>query len=153
MQKAKPPQAIEFVLNELTRRMRRVYNRKMMTAGISAQQAAALIFLDRFGPQSQLELGDRMELHKAAVAALLARMEDAGLVTRVPDKQDRRVRIVTMTTAARTHLEQINAVTSALATGLREGTSETDRHTAVAVLLQMSENLRTLEEDAREAGL
>lgn len=141
--------SFEFALNDLTRRMRRVYNRQMLTAGISAQQAAALIFLDQFGPQSQLDLGDRMELHKAAIAALVARMEDAGLVTRAPDAEDRRLRIVSITPQAKTLLDRINGVTAEFGSAMRKGISDSERRQAAAVLVRMNENLRLLEESSK----
>lgn len=136
---------IEFVLNELTRRMRRVYNRTFQLAGVSAQQAAALVFLDRFGPQSQNELGDRMDLSKAAVGALLARMEDAGLVERNREDSDGRVRIVSVSPKAKITLSRIDELTTELAVRLRDGTTPDERRVAVKLLATMSKNLKRLD--------
>lgn len=138
---------IEFALNELARRMRRVYNRTFLEAGVSAQQAAALIFLDRFGPQTQIELGDRMELSKAAIAALLSRMEAAGLVDRTRDLTDARARIVTITPKAQDALQRIEHLTADLGRRLREGLSSEQRRQVATALNQMSNNLRIFEEN------
>lgn len=136
---------IEFVLNELTRRMRRVYNRTFQLAGVSAQQAAALVFLERFGPQNQNELGERMDLSKAAIGALLARMEDAGLIDRNREDSDGRVRIVSLSRKAMETLARINALTTELSLRLRDGTTSSERRAAVKLLTTMSGNLKKLE--------
>lgn len=136
---------IEFVLNELTRRMRRVYNRTFQLTGVSAQQAAALVFLDRFGPQSQNELAERMDLSKAAVGALLARMEDAGLIDRNRENSDGRVRIVTVSPKAKATLSRIDALTTELSVRLRDGTTADERRAAVNLLATMNKNLKQLE--------
>lgn len=138
---------IEFALNELARRMRRVYNRAFLDAGVSAQQAAALLFLDRFGPQTQNELADRMELSKAAIAALLQRMEAAELVVRTQHAHDGRSRIVEASPKARQALANIESLTASLGTRLRAGLSSDERRQVVRALNRMSANLRLVEEE------
>jgi MarR family transcriptional regulator, transcriptional regulator for hemolysin len=146
MDPSSPSHQFEFVLNELSRRLRRVYNQVFARIGISYQQAAALIFLDRYGSQSQNELAERMELGKAALAALVDRMVEAGYVRRTVSKEDGRVRIVHLTPAARRIVQEINARGEEIGLSARGDISEQDRRTAIRVMLQMRENLRRLED-------
>lgn len=142
-----PAADFEFTLNELTRRMRRVYDRIFREVGVSSQQAAVLLFLERFGAQSQNDLSERMELGKAATAALLARMEALGWVSRIAPESDRRVRVVSMTPAAHEIVTRIETLGRRLGRQLRAGLSDADQRAALSVLDHMRANLRGLEED------
>jgi DNA-binding MarR family transcriptional regulator len=62
--------------------------------GLSAIEEKAIDLLDRFGPLTAGELGDKSALAPASITGLVDRLEKKGFVKRVPDAADgRRVRI------------------------------------------------------------
>jgi MarR family transcriptional regulator, transcriptional regulator for hemolysin len=137
---------LEFAVDVLARRMRRVYNQMFLSIGVSYQQASAMIFLDRFGPQAQGELAERMQLSKAAAGALMERMEAAGLILRSSDQEDGRIKTIMLTERARLISDEINRKGAELGVAARAGLSEKDRRKAVDIMLAVEANLSRIEE-------
>ena len=76
------------------------YDRAAEANGLSAAQAC---LLDRLtgGSRAMGELAAELLCDASNVTQLVARLEARGLVTRVPDPEDRRVKRVTITPAGR----------------------------------------------------
>jgi DNA-binding MarR family transcriptional regulator len=73
-----------------------VYQRIGADLGLTMQQARLLFILHR-QPTNMLGLGSALRLTKSTMTGVVARMESAGLVMRVPDEADRRNFVVTPT--------------------------------------------------------
>ncbi|WP_327635487.1 MarR family transcriptional regulator [Kribbella sp. NBC_00482] len=73
-----------------------VYERISSDLGLTMQQARLLFILHR-QPTNMLGLGSALRLTKSTMTGVVARMESAGLVVRVPDEADRRNFVVTPT--------------------------------------------------------
>lgn len=73
-----------------------VYERVSSDLGLTMQQARLLFILHR-QPTNMLGLGSALRLTKSTMTGVIARMESAGLVVRVPDETDRRNFVVTPT--------------------------------------------------------
>jgi DNA-binding MarR family transcriptional regulator len=67
--------------------------------GLSLTAAATLGSLQRRGPQRITELAAAQGVTQPSMTQLLRRLEDAGLVARVPDPNDGRVVLVELTAA------------------------------------------------------
>ncbi|QLL05370.1 MarR family winged helix-turn-helix transcriptional regulator [Mycobacterium vicinigordonae] len=65
--------------------------------GVSAVERKTLDVLDRLGPSTNGEIARHTGLTTGAVTGLIDRLEDRGLVRRVPHRQDRRKTVVTLT--------------------------------------------------------
>ncbi|MFF0267563.1 MarR family winged helix-turn-helix transcriptional regulator [Kribbella sp. NPDC004536] len=72
------------------------YERISSELGLTMQQARLLFILHR-QPTNMLGLGSALRLTKSTMTGVVARMEAAGLVVRVPDEADRRNFVVTPT--------------------------------------------------------
>jgi DNA-binding MarR family transcriptional regulator len=81
----------------ITRTARRL--RQEGGAPLSPSQAAALATVERHGPLTPSELAQRERVQRPTVTRVLARLEEAGLVTRAADPGDRRSSLVTVTAA------------------------------------------------------
>jgi DNA-binding MarR family transcriptional regulator len=67
------------------------------TSGLSLTAAATLATLERSGPRRLTALAAREGVTQPAMTQLVARLQDAGLVDRVPDPTDGRVVYVRIT--------------------------------------------------------
>ena len=76
------------------------YDRAAQAAGLSAAQACLLDQLTR-GSRSMGELAVQLLCDPSNVTQLVVRLEARGLVTRVPETADRRVKRVSITAAGR----------------------------------------------------
>jgi DNA-binding MarR family transcriptional regulator len=84
------------VLVRLSRRMRQEAG-----AELSPTQSAALGTIDRHGPLTPSELALRERIQRPTATRVLARLEEAGLVTRTSDPADRRSSLVSVTDSGR----------------------------------------------------
>ncbi|MEV2242777.1 MarR family transcriptional regulator [Micromonospora sp. NPDC049891] len=76
------------------------YDRAAQVAGLSAAQACLLEHLSR-GSRSMGELALELSCDASNVTQLVSRLEARGLVARVPDPDDRRIKRVSITPTGR----------------------------------------------------
>jgi DNA-binding MarR family transcriptional regulator len=82
---------------DISRMARRL--RQEAGAGLSPSQTAALATIERHGPLTPSELADRERVQRPTVTRVLARLEEAELVDRAADPQDRRSCLVSISPA------------------------------------------------------
>jgi DNA-binding MarR family transcriptional regulator len=85
-----PPLEISHAIVRVFREQNRLHGRAVAPFGLSTEQAHLLMVLWTRGPMSVTELMREVALSSGTLSAALQRMEDAGLVRRVPDPRDRR---------------------------------------------------------------
>src|SRR5215217_9253989 len=101
--------------NDLASRLRldisRVARRLRQEAGapLSPSQTAALATIERHGPLTPSELAQRERVQRPTVTRVLARLEEAGLVDRAADPQDRRSCLLSVSAEGRELLETVRA--------------------------------------------
>jgi DNA-binding MarR family transcriptional regulator len=78
-------------------------------AGLSPSQTAALVTIERHGPLTPSELAVRERVQRPTVTRVLARLEEAGLVDRAADPQDRRSSLVSISAAGGELLDAVRA--------------------------------------------
>ena len=74
-------------------------------ADLSPSMTAALATIERHGPLTPSELAERERVQRPTVTRVLARLEEAGLVVRAADPQDRRCSLVSISDDGRALLE------------------------------------------------
>jgi DNA-binding MarR family transcriptional regulator len=89
----------------------RVARRLRQEAGVelSPSQTAALATIERHGPLTPSELAERERVQRPTVTRVLALLEEAGLVERAADPQDRRCSLVSISGDGRALLEAVRA--------------------------------------------
>jgi len=75
--------------------------------GLSPSQSAALATIDRHGPLTPSELAARERIQRPTATRVIARLEEAGLVDRTRDPEDRRSSVVGLTPAGRELLVRV----------------------------------------------
>jgi DNA-binding MarR family transcriptional regulator len=74
---------------------------------LSPSQTSALAAIERHGPLTPSELAACERIQRPTATRVLARLEEAGLVTRTADPTDRRSSVVAVTAAGRALLEDL----------------------------------------------
>ena len=146
---------------ELATRLRlaitRTARRLRQTAGsdLGPSQLAALATIERHGPLAPSELADREGVKRPTATRILGHLEEAGLVARVSDPDDRRCSILTTTGEGRSLLRRLRArKTAYLARHLRdlEAADVAALERAAEVLERMLEEPPTVEQRAGGAA-
>ena len=77
-------------IGETSLAIRRAFDRKAATLGITRAQWRVLAHLDHKPGQRQVELADRMDIEPITLCRIVDKLEEAGLVERRRDPEDRR---------------------------------------------------------------
>lgn len=92
---------IGYVLSDVARLMRTVFDRRVRELGLTRGQWLVLTRLTRRPGASQTELADMLELDRASAGRMIDRMEIGGWLERRPDPVDRRIKRLHLTPHAR----------------------------------------------------
>src|SRR6476469_3545504 len=95
-----PDDHLGFLISDVARLMRTVFDRRVRRLGLTRAQWLALTRLHRRPGASQSELADMMEVEKATVGRLIDRLEAKGWVERRAQAGDRRINRVYLTAEA-----------------------------------------------------
>lgn len=109
-------------------------------AGLSPSQTAALVTIERHGPLTPSELANRERVQRPTVTRVLARLEEAGLVDRAADPDDRRCSLVSISAAGRELLDEARNRKDAYLVNRLESLDAADREVldrAAAILERM----------------
>src|SRR3954452_6780958 len=109
-------------------------------AQLSPSQTAALATIERHGPLTPSELAERERVQRPTVTRVLARLEEAGLVDRAADPDDRRCSLVSISAAGRELLAPLPTRKDAYLAMRLESLDAADRETldrAAAILERM----------------
>jgi DNA-binding MarR family transcriptional regulator len=104
------PEALAAEVAAGLERLIRLFRWISPPSGLSLTSAATLATLERGGPRRLTALAAREGVTQPAMTQLVARLQDAGLVDRVPDAADGRVVYVRITAEGRAMLARRRAV-------------------------------------------
>jgi len=85
-----PDRSVGFLINDVARLLRRNFNRRVQSLGLTQAQWRAIAHLSRNEGITQVELADLLEIQPITLTRLVDRMEAAGWVERRTHPLDRR---------------------------------------------------------------
>jgi MarR family transcriptional regulator, transcriptional regulator for hemolysin len=91
MADTQPEQSFGFLVADVSRLLRRNFDKRAQKIGLSRAQWQVLAWLKRNEGISQTQLADLLELSPMTLVRLIDRLEMSGLVERRPHPTDRRV--------------------------------------------------------------
>jgi DNA-binding MarR family transcriptional regulator len=124
----------------------------MERLGLPREAFPLIVQLLREDDVSQDELVNEARIDKGTVARHLMTLEEAGLVRRIIDDEDRRVKRVHVTDRARDVEPKIELVVKAWGEKLMDGFAPEEKSTALGFLRRMAENVRQHWEEVGEAA-
>lgn len=133
-----------FLLADVSRLMRRAFQRHLQGTDLTLAQARALVHVSRREGLRQVDLADFLEIQPITLARIVDQLTAKGLVERRPDPTDRRAYQLFLTTEAGVALDTIDQATIAIrALALRDLNPE-QAALAASVLQRVRDNLATL---------
>jgi len=130
-----------FLLNDVARLMRTVYDRRVKSLGLTRSQWWVLNHLFRGDGVTQTELAETLEIEKPTLGRLLDRLEAKGWVRREDDATDRRAWRVYLTDEVGPAMRELRAVAAELRRDALAGLSAAERERFVDTLLAIKSNL------------
>lgn len=140
-----------FLITDLSRLIKADLDRRIVDEGIGVTpgEARTLLHAARAGAVRQNVLAERMGLEPMTLSTYLDRLEERGLVRRVPDPTDRRAKLVYLTPDAGAALEAIRRVARDIRARARGGMSEEEWNLLNRLLKQARTNFAGLCEKKR----
>ena len=101
---------LAWEIGETSRMMRRYYDRRASALGVTTAQWRLLLRLSREPGLKQVELAERMDVEPITACRIVDRLEEAGLVERQRDPDDRRAWRLVLTAKAEPILNRLRAL-------------------------------------------
>ena len=130
-----------FVLADVARLMRRRFDQRARTLGFTRAQWQVLIALSRNEGIHQAGLADYLDVENITLCRMVDRLEEAELVERRPDPNDRRVRRLYLTPTAVDAIGRMQTVGNEVQEEALAGLSPEARDQLMATLVQVRGNL------------
>ena len=132
---------IAFVINDVARLFRRRFDERTRSFGITGPQMRALVAIMRFPGINQGALAERLDVEPITTCRMVDRLEQANLVERRRDPQDRRAWQLFLTDAAEPITQELQAIGQGVLNGSLEGVDPAARDIALAMLARIRDNL------------
>ncbi|MGV0785649.1 MarR family transcriptional regulator [Mycolicibacterium sp. XJ2] len=136
-------QRIPFLLSQLGVYLAEDFVRRLQPFGVEPRTYAVLMALTEADGQSQRQLSAQLGIHRNVMVSVVDKLEDQGLVRRMPHPGDRRAFAVTLTDKAREVLPKLDA----------QGRAQEDEVTASLTSAERETVLRGLQRMSAAAGL
>jgi MarR family transcriptional regulator for hemolysin len=144
------PFPVGFAVYELSRTMRRHFERRARSLGFTPEQWRALWHLERNEGITQAGLAEILEIQPISLTRTLDRMAASGLIERRPDPKDRRAVQLFLTQASEPILAMLHKEFESFRAQASEGMSPQQQTQMAALLGHMRDNLDKL--DAATGG-
>ena len=146
-----PERSIGFLLHDVSRLLRRRFDRRARTIGLSRAQWSVLAHLSRNEGINQSALADILEIEPITLVHQLDRMEAAGWLERRLDPDDRRVRLLYLNELGRTILGKLQKLGMETKAEAVSGLTATEQDALIDALTKIKTNL-SARETASQAG-
>jgi DNA-binding MarR family transcriptional regulator len=136
-----PINRLGFLLHDSQRLMRKRFDAKASTLGLSSAQWRLMVSLVKEEGVAQARLAELLEVEPISVSRLLDRMEEGGWVERRADAKDRRVRMVFPTAKSREAFAEIKGMAGEVYADALRGLSGDEQNILVHSLSTIVSNL------------
>lgn len=129
------------ILADTSRLMRRAFDARARTIGVTRPQWQVLSTLSRHEGINQGGLADQLDVEPITVCRMVDRLQEAQLVERRPDASDRRSWRLFLTPRAHLLIAQLRPLADAMVEEALDGVGEEERAELTRLLLQVRENI------------
>ena len=142
---------LPFEIAETAHAMRRAFDSRAVSLGVTRAQWKVLFRLTRFPGLRQVELAEMLDVEPITLSRIVDRLEEASLVERVPDPADRRAWRLQVTENAKPLVAKLKALGTELVDEAFEGVEQSELERVRSVLAQVRENLATVQRGKKAA--
>ena len=139
-----PPDHVGYLIGDVSRMLRTVYDRRVEPLGLTRAQWRGLARISRIEGCTQTELAAELEIEKPTLGKLIERLEEKEWVTRYLDKNDARTKRVFLTKRAGPVLKEMFSLADDVLDAAIAGLSRKEAEQLNAALLQVKSNLLEL---------
>jgi len=144
--------SVGFLLSDVTRLLRKHFDRRATAFGLTRAQWRALQWLNNREGMNQSELAEQLEMEPIAIGRVIDRLETSGFVERRADPGDRRRWRLFLTARAQAVLDDMEEIARGLRNDAFRGIPASELTRTRAVLERVKSNLTALDEAGNSEG-
>jgi MarR family transcriptional regulator, transcriptional regulator for hemolysin len=130
-----------YRLADNSRQLRRLFDERVRSLGLTAAQARLLLSLERNPDENQVFHAEQLEIEPITLTRIVDRLEEAGWVERRSDPGDRRARILHLTDKSRGIVTRLRATVETLFEDMLGGFDPGERAAFASLLERIGANL------------
>ena len=135
-----------FLVTDVTRLMRKHFDRRAVRFQLTRAQWRALKRLHYSEGLTQNELAEFLEMEPIAVGRVIDRLQKAGFIERRADPRDRRVWRLHLLPKAHAVVDDMEQIASDLLRKAQRGIAAVEVKSMISVLARMKDNLNALDD-------
>jgi MarR family transcriptional regulator for hemolysin len=143
---------IGYLLADNSRLARRAFDERVRADGVTGPQARLLLTLDRIPGENQGHYAELLDVEPITLCRMVDRLEDAGLVERRADPDDRRARRLHLTAKSREKLTRLRERLDEMVDEMLAGLSAGEREQFARLLTVVRSNLAAQRELEKAAN-
>ncbi len=144
---------VPFEIAETAHALRRAFDRRVAPLGVTRAQWRALAWLARQPGLRQVELADRLDVEPITLCRIVDRLEEAGLVERRRDPDDRRAWRLHLTDKGVPLVEKLRALAGELAREAFDGVPPETIDTLRDSLARVRDNISATDNPATSGAI
>lgn len=133
--------SLGFLINDLSRLLRKRFDRRAQQVGLTRAQWAVIAHLVRNEGVNQSTLAELLDVQKITLARLVDRLEQDGWVERRPDPSDRRANRLYLTEKVGTIWGRMRSIAGEIFEEALDGLSPAERDDFIDRLILVKRNL------------
>jgi len=131
--------SIGFLLAKAYQRACALYKEKFGNYELTPQQFGLLRFLWEEDGITQVELSSRSQVDRTTIGGLIDRLEQSGLVERLPHPEDRRAYRISLTDAGKSLEKELSPLAEELHRAILEPLSSAEVQTLLTILQKLKQ--------------
>ena len=139
-----PPENVGFIIGDVSRMLRTVYDRRVEPLGLTRAQWRVLARISRNEGCTQTELAAELEIEKPTLGRLIDRLQANDWVERRADKNDARTKRVFLTSRAQPVLKKMYSLADDVLDAAFSGLTQDQADQLLQSLLHVKLNLSEL---------
>lgn len=139
-----PPEHVAYLIGDVSRIFRTVYDRKVEPLGLTRAQWRVLSRINRMEGGTQTELAAILEIEKPTLGRLLDRLEEKSWIERRPDRKDGRTKRIYLTKTVRPILKQMYDMGDEVLEDAFNGLTKKEANQLRSTLNKVKKNLSNL---------
>lgn len=136
-----PTRNLGFLVHEVARLMRRRFDQRVRSLGLTQAQWRTLVHLSRCEGMNQAALAEILEIQPITLTRLLDKLQQSGWIERRQDPEDRRMFRLYLTAQAQPLLGELEAAGAEIRAEATAGMSAAARRELVDLLCAVKSNL------------
>lgn len=144
--KATDKPSFGVLVTDVTRLMRKHFDRRAVCFNLTRAQWRALKRLHRGEGMRQNELAEQLEMEPIAIGRVIDRLQKAGFVERRADPADRRAWRLYLTPRAHGVVDDMEQISTELLREAQRGVSAAEMKAMMSTLTRMKNNLHALDQ-------